>query len=528
MKKHLGFLLLLAASAASGQNTSPTLQGNNSFTGTNPCKTLNLTTRNSPALNDIAYVNNSSDIGAQINTLLAACPVDANGYQQCEIHLPRSNGGSWSTPVVVTSPGVSIVGEGSYASVFNCSVDGDCLRIYTLPFTVQQAGNFRGFALNGTGTASGSGIHMGEVIGAHFEDIMLNGFTGTNGSAMWMDNADANTWTERNTFVGIALTNSTKLLRFSVEAGNPSMGYNRFLDLRINVGGGAYTGFSLENTAQLYNTTIRATINNSPATSNTADFNLAGTSEFQGELHLFGEGDATYLFRTAAGTALELNSDSSISWATAALPHSVLGGTAQWDIGPTQGTATWSLSKPNFPIQITSLEPLWNLQLNGRTVHGGSSVGLDRFTPSDDLPGNELSGTNAANTAINWSISKAGRGTFNGGIGNANGVVLPSTLIGYHGTSGTYAQLSDGTSSPGNLAVYAADGSVTKGPLMQSGVTASGTSPAVIFAASYSANPNVVVTGVGASCYLVSVSTSGFTATCSSSVPAQWIAIGTR
>jgi len=42
-------------------------------------------------------------------------------------------------------------------------------------------------------------------------------------------------------------------------------------------------------------------------------------------------------------------------------------------------------------------------------------------------------------------------------------IILPSSLTGYHGTSGTKVQLSDGTGTPGFSAVFAADGSITNG-----------------------------------------------------------------
>lgn len=53
------------------------------------------------------------------------------------------------------------------------------------------------------------------------------------------------------------------------------------------------------------------------------------------------------------------------------------------------------------------------------------------------------------------SPDNSGNQGFNG---NA---ILPARLTGYHGTSGTKVQLSDGTGSNGNEAVFASDGSGT-------------------------------------------------------------------
>jgi hypothetical protein len=47
--------------------------------------------------------------------------------------------------------------------------------------------------------------------------------------------------------------------------------------------------------------------------------------------------------------------------------------------------------------------------------------------------------------------------------------ILPSAVTGYHGTSGTQVQLSDGTGTSGNLAKFASDGSVTNGPMPPTG-----------------------------------------------------------
>ena len=70
-----------------------------------------------------------------------------------------------------------------------------------------------------------------------------------------------------------------------------------------------------------------------------------------------------------------------------------------------------------------------------------------------------------------WDLVGTGKWanlTLGGGTSNANGVILPSTLTGYHGTSGVKVQLSEGTGANGNLAKYASDGSVTNGPAVAS------------------------------------------------------------
>jgi hypothetical protein len=126
-----------------------------------------------------------ADIGAQINAALSnatICPADANGYQHCVINLPYAQSATWATSVTVTSPYVSLVGQGSSQSVFLCTVNGDCLRVLTSPFTINNAGTFRGFTLVGSGTTNGVGIHVGEIVGGKFKDLMFSNFTGAGGS----------------------------------------------------------------------------------------------------------------------------------------------------------------------------------------------------------------------------------------------------------------------------------------------------------------------------------------------------------
>ncbi len=126
-----------------------------------------------------------ADIGAQINAALAnssICPTDANGYQHCVLNLPYAQSAIWASTVTVTSPYVSIVGQGSSQSTFSCTVNGDCLRILTSPFTINNAGTFKGFTLIGTGATNGVGLHLGEIVGAKFTDVFLSNFTGAGGS----------------------------------------------------------------------------------------------------------------------------------------------------------------------------------------------------------------------------------------------------------------------------------------------------------------------------------------------------------
>ncbi len=338
--------------------------------------------------NGIYYVPaNSSDFGKAINTVLAQCPVSSIGYAQCEIHLPSSNGGNWETTVTITSPGVSIVGQGSYASVFHCSVNGDCLHISTSPFTVQQAGRFQGFQLVGSGTPNGVGIHLGEIEAATWQDLDIQNFNGAHGVGLWLDNAHANgkvgTWTERNTFTAIHVQDSTTLIKFSMESGNPSFGYNRFLDLRLNPGVG-HTAFDVGAGTNVYHCTIRATVNADTSTSVITVEPASGSlpaGYFAAELHLFGEGAVTNLFKTAVGSQFYLYGDSAISWAGDAPPSTLLGESA-WFMGLSDEIV--STATPTNQVQ-RGLPPL---TLFTPHLLGGGDVYASGFTQELGVPVN--------------------------------------------------------------------------------------------------------------------------------------------
>ena len=79
------------------------------------------------------------------------------------------------------------------------------------------------------------------------------------------------------------------------------------------------------------------------------------------------------------------------------------------------------------------------------------------------------------------------------GYGNGNGLLLPSTLTGYHGSSGTKVQLSTGTGTSGNVAKFAADGSIVDGGVAASAIPTVGTPTVNQAACIKSAGPPVVI-----------------------------------
>lgn len=152
----------------------------------------------------------------------------------------------------------------------------------------------------------------------------------------------------------------------------------------------------------------------------------------------------------------------------------------------------------SVPSILASLGIILNGAYAVGTGNGDAVLSNGNFLWSDTATHNanfKLIGSNSSNQV---SIDPSDQGTvFGGSIGNANGTLLPGSLTGFHGSSGTKVQLSDGTGSTGHYAKYASDGSVTDGgaslvlPPIRAGSwsIASSTTVAVTFATAMSATP---------------------------------------
>jgi hypothetical protein len=319
----------------------------------------------------VDYQSAGPDVSYWIKAALtdaAKCPRDAKGYNHCTVILPGSEGGIWSQTVLVTSPFVSIYGQGKSQSMFACTVGAghDCLRVYTLPFDPsQQAGTFQGFSLTG---GFGNGIHIGDIEGLTLRDIGLNYFYQTGGVGLWLDNANignlrSGTYTEDLLAEGLSLECNGTDIKFTNEVqpgntygGNPSFAYTRILDAKLcSLSNGGGVGISLNNSAQVYNSTLRITENANGATS---ILSLSGTSQFQGELHLAGEGTSTNLLKGSPGTLLTLTQDSSVQWLGSSAPPSTLASGSGMILGPVGGIASGTLASLIPSLSFTSQNPI--------------------------------------------------------------------------------------------------------------------------------------------------------------------------
>lgn len=277
------------------------------------------------------------DVGALINACLSSgmIPTASDGLQVGTILLPNTsvpNNGSvpawvWATPVVL-GPGVNLTGQGLLASYFECTVSGgDCLTYNATqtsgpdtrtsnPTSVWQGFTLTGYALYGysyqgyTGTIYPLNLfHFKDARGLTIRDVAADGATG---ACFLFENV--NYWTERNLFENVSTMYNCPIgFRFIVDSTDTynSFGYNRFLDIRLDLYG-SQTGFSFENNGNMYNSTIRATVNKCSTSSGTATnvLHMQNTAELNGdELHIYAEDSCG---STPGGSFLNITSSSNI------------------------------------------------------------------------------------------------------------------------------------------------------------------------------------------------------------------------
>lgn len=225
------------------------------------------------------YVCNSTGINAAYSAL-----VSAGGGT---LYIPASTV-TISSTVTFTSPTVQVVGAGSSATIFNCTVNGDCINTRTNPFTIGPGTVLEGITLVGQGssTPNAVGIHTGDMVGGRFSDIQIDNFTGTNSSCFWVDNQHG--WFERNYISNLELgmhgpgsnedgcTKELRLTNSDSSDGN-SFGYNTWIGLRFASEGNSQTWISYES-GNVYSNFIQASGNLGNVSSTSATlFSVQGT-----------------------------------------------------------------------------------------------------------------------------------------------------------------------------------------------------------------------------------------------------------
>ena len=207
-----------------------------------------------------------ADLGEKINAAIKS--LGSNGGI---IFVPAGTYPEVRTTVKIGSPNISLIGAGSGATRINYVGASDFIRVQMPPWSITpppQAGTIQGITINGT-SSGGSGVHLGDVIGMRLDDVAVAGFVKSGAAGIWIDNVTnfserlqmTQVWADNNS-IGVRFTNS------GGTASQISFGYERLLDLRINVGP-SQTGISVEGGA-LYHSTINAVVN--------VDRNLTGTA----------------------------------------------------------------------------------------------------------------------------------------------------------------------------------------------------------------------------------------------------------
>lgn len=187
------------------------------------------------------------------------------------IYVPCGRYKLTSTITAISKPGVSFLGQNEGCTVLDYRGTGAALVWQMSPFTISPAGELGRFTLLGTSSAS-DGILSGQLVASSWHDLTIANFSAGN-AIHWHNAGNFSTWTERNTLVKVTLGgisngyNARGLLLDSDNSGD-SFGYNRILDLKLNVSTGGQ-GVTLSG-GFLYNSVLDITCN--------ADNTLAGST----------------------------------------------------------------------------------------------------------------------------------------------------------------------------------------------------------------------------------------------------------
>jgi hypothetical protein len=234
-------------------------------------------------VNPTAYPG--SDIGEKINNVFA------KGNGCAEVHIPAGKY-VYCTTIRISKPCQTLLGAGSALTSLEYSGNGDAIVWQMKPYTIQKAGLLRGFTLKGPGNNVQNGIRSGTVIGATFEDLVLNNFRGPNSTAILFENlmAQLPTWTERTVIrdvhIGIPHIGNTTAMAFVMNGGGNSFGYTDISDVWLNVEKGQ-AGVRWGKGTYTYNSTLNFHANISGL--GTDSFVIDGIIR-NTQLHLTGEG----------------------------------------------------------------------------------------------------------------------------------------------------------------------------------------------------------------------------------------------
>lgn len=136
----------------------------------------------------------------------------------------------------ITLPTVSLIGQGSGATVITYTGAGDCIRVAPSPTTVVQMGRLAGFTIDGSGAGAGAkGVrHIDAGTTMAFDDVVIRLFDKAGSVGCCVENVGL--WNERAAGARLQLLHNTIGLQLIGTGVNNSFFYHRWTDLRLNVG----------------------------------------------------------------------------------------------------------------------------------------------------------------------------------------------------------------------------------------------------------------------------------------------------
>ena len=183
-----------------------------------------------------------SDLGKKINNVFAS------GNHCAEVHIPAGKY-VYSTTIRMSKACQSLYGSGSAMTTLEYTGNGDAIVWQMQPYTIQKAGTLKGITLKGPGSEGENGIRSGTIVGATFEDLVINNFHGPHSTAILLENIKAtvseNTgatmqgWTERTVIrdvhIGIPHFGNTVAVAFMNNGGTNSFGYTDISDVWLGI-----------------------------------------------------------------------------------------------------------------------------------------------------------------------------------------------------------------------------------------------------------------------------------------------------
>jgi hypothetical protein len=165
-----------------------------------------------------------------------------------------------SSTLTINSYAVSLVGAGQSATTImpTSGFTGDVIRWTIVPFTITPAGKIADLMILGTNCGNNAcGIHVGDIVGARLDNVIVQYFYNTGSIGIHVDNVTS--WTEEMVWTNVSLIVNLTNVLFDVNGGMASWDYNR-IQIRVFCDG-AQTALQFQGGGEYYNGFIGMTGN---------------------------------------------------------------------------------------------------------------------------------------------------------------------------------------------------------------------------------------------------------------------------